>query len=134
LYWTTLEATAPGVEGLSEWSVAFAPSHRFAHRGASALLSFMTVPPGRHQVAVAIVEKGSAIPLGDAQVRLGYHRCATDATGVARFLITPGTHRLFVWKATHAVPERMIEVTRDLDLVLEAEVLPEEDPYARWQG
>ena len=67
-------------------------------------------------------------------MRLGYHRSATDASGVARFTAASGAHRLFVWKADFSAPEQMIDVEHDLDLVVEAEALPEEDPYERWQG
>ena len=67
-------------------------------------------------------------------MRLGYYRSATDESGVARFTAPSGTHRLFVWKADFSAPEQVIDVEQDLDLVVEAEALPKEDPYARWQG
>jgi hypothetical protein len=67
-------------------------------------------------------------------VRLGYHRSATDEAGIARFRTPPGSHRLFVWKADLSAPEQMVDVEQDLELIVEAEALPPEDPYARWQG
>jgi hypothetical protein len=135
LYWTELEATAPGAEGLHECSVAFSVCHHaLPHQGAAATLSFVTVPPGRHRVSVAILERETRAPIADAQVRLGYHRSASDESGIARFTAPPGQHRLFVWKAEFTIPEQMVDVGRDLDLVVEAEALPPEDPYARWQG
>jgi hypothetical protein len=135
LYWTEFGATAPAVEGLCHWSMAFsARDSGLPHQGASATLSFMAVGPAVHQVSVAIVERETAAPIGDAQVRLGFHRTATDGAGVARFRVQPGKHRLFVWKAGHDVPERIVEVDQDLDLLVEAEALPKTDPYAQWQG
>jgi hypothetical protein len=135
LYWTELAATAPDTEELCAWSVAFAPTHfALPHQGAAATVSFATVGPAIHQVSVALVARDTAAPVADAQVRLGFHRTATDAAGVARFRVSPGTHRLFVWKADHAVPERMVDVAGDLDLCLEAEMLPPPNPYARWDG
>lgn len=135
LYWITLEVTAPETEGFFEWPVAFSAREcELPHQGASATLSFMTVAPAIHQVSVAIVERDTASPIGDAQVRLGYYRAATDETGIARFKVAPGKHRLFVWKAGHAVPEQMIDVEQDLTLTVKAETLPKQDPYALWEG
>ena len=64
LYWTELEATAPGYEGLHNCSVAFsACDHALPHQGASAALSFATVAPGRHRICVAIVERETKAPI-----------------------------------------------------------------------
>lgn len=134
LYWTELEAIAPADEGLHECSVAFSCDHDLPHRSAAAALSFVTVPPGRHRVSVAIVERETGAPIAEAQVRLGFHRSASDEAGVARFTAPSGKHRLFVWKADFSAPEQVVDVERDLDLIVEAEALPKEDPYARWQG
>jgi hypothetical protein len=135
LYWTELELTAPFEEGLHNCSVAFsACDHALPHRGTTAALSFVTVGPGRHRVCVAIVERDTKAPIAEAQVRLGYYRSATDASGVARFTAASGAHRLFVWKADFSAPEQVIDVEHDVDLVVEAEALPREDPYERWQG
>jgi hypothetical protein len=135
LYWTELELTAPVEEGLHNCSVAFsACDHALPHRGTMAALSFVTVRPGRHRVCVAIVERETKAPIAEAQVRLGYYRSATDASGVARFTASAGAHRLFVWKADFSAPEQVIDVEQDLDLVVEAEALPKQDPYERWQG
>lgn len=135
LYWTELELTAPVKEGLHNWSIAFsACDHALPHRGTTAALSFVTVGPGRHRVCVAIVERETKAPIAEAQVRLGYYRSATDASGVARFTASSGAHRLFVWKSDFSAPEQVIDVEQDLDLVVEAEALPQQDPYERWQG
>ena len=135
LYWTELEVIAPGYEGLHNCSVTFsAQDHALPHQGASAALSFVTVEPGRHRVCVAIVERETGAPIAEAQVRLGYYRSASDESGIARFTAPSGKHRLFVWKADFSVPEQEVDVEHDLDLIVEAEALPKEDPYARWQG
>jgi hypothetical protein len=135
LYWTELELTSPTEEGLHNCPVAFpACDHTLPHRGTTASLSFVTVRPGRHRVCVAIVERETKAPIAEAQVRLGYYRSATDASGVARFTASAGAHRLFVWKADFSAPEQVIDVEQDLDLIVEAEALPKQDPYERWQG
>lgn len=135
LYWTELEAIAPGDEGLHNCSVAFSACDlALPHQSALAALSFVTVKPGRHRVCVAIVERETGAPIAEAQVRLGYYRAASDESGVARFTAPSGKHRLFVWKADFSAPEQVVEVEQDLDLIVEAEALPKEDPYARWQG
>jgi hypothetical protein len=80
------------------------------------------------------VERETRAPIPEAQVRLGHYRSASDEAGIARFKAPPGQHRLFVWKADFEIPEQIVDVKQDLDLVVEAVALPEEDPYARWQG
>jgi hypothetical protein len=135
LYWTEMEAIAPDDEGLHTCSVAFsACDHALPHQGAMAALSFVTAGPGRHRVSVAIVERETRAPIAEAQVRLGYHRSASDESGVARFMAPSGKHRLFVWKADFSAPEQMVEVEQDLELIVEAEALPKQNPYARWEG
>jgi hypothetical protein len=135
LYWTELEAVAPVHEGFHNYSVALsACDHALPHQSAAAAFSFVTVEPGRHCVNVAIVERETRAPIPEAQVRLGYHRSATDEAGIARFMPPSGIHRLFVWKAEFSAPEQVVEVEQDLDLIVEAEALPKDDPYARWQG
>jgi hypothetical protein len=135
LYWTEIEALAPGDEGLHAVTVMFpARDHALPHQGAAAAFSFMVAAPGRHRVSVAVVERETGAPIPEAQVRLGVYRTASDQAGIARFTAPSGSHRLFVWKAEFAVPEQVIDVACDLDLRIEAEALPPEDPYARWQG
>jgi hypothetical protein len=132
LYLTEFEVTAPAEEGLCHWSIALGASE--PHLGASAALSFATVMPACHDVTIMIVERDTATPIGDAQVRLGFYRTTTDQAGISRVRVPPGKHRLFVWKAGYAVSERIVEVEQNLDLFLEAEALPKVDPYARWEG
>ena len=135
LYWTEMEAIAPEHEGLHDASIAFsAGDHALPHAGAVATLSFATVRPARHRVCVAILERETRTPIPEAQVRLGYHRSASDESGIARFMVASGKHRLFVWKADFSAPERVLDVQQDLDFIVEAEALPKEDPYARWEG
>jgi hypothetical protein len=135
LYFTELDVTAPATEGLCQWSIDFpAGQAGLPHRGATAALSFMTVAPARHQVSVAIIARDTAAPIADAQVRLGFHRAATDESGIARLCVATGPQRLFVWKAGYAIPERIVEISEDVDVCVEAEALPEKNPYARWEG
>ena len=135
LFWTRIEARAPETEGLRQWTVAFpASGFELPHQGAGASVGFMVVAPGRHLVSVTVVERGTGAAVADAQVRVGFHRAVTDEAGVARFLVAPGEHRLFVWKANFDAPESMLDIQADTHSRVEAEALPEPDPYARWQG
>jgi hypothetical protein len=135
LYWTTLEATVPTEVGTFNWTARFSPScGPLPHSGASASFRFMTVPRPEHSVVVRITTRGTGSPVTDAVVRIGAFRSTTDKAGLVRLAVPAGTYRLAVWKANHKFPERTVEVAADLDLDLEAEILPKKDPFAYWNG
>jgi hypothetical protein len=135
LFWTEVEAAAPACEGLSTFTVSFPADEPGApHRGATTTFSVMTVPEAAHVVTVTIIDKTSAAPVCDMQVRLGFHRGATDHEGNAAFKISTGQHRLFLWHAGYAAFEQMLDVQADLNVMIEAEALAPKDPYARWQA
>lgn len=134
LFWTEMSGVASATEGLATFTASLpADEPGAAHAGASTSLSFMTVGEGRHSVALVVVETGSAIPIPDVHVRLGFHRSVTDEDGAVKFCVSSGDHRLVLSKAGYAAPERMLSINDDLDLIVEAEALPPKDPYARWQ-
>ena len=135
LYWISVEMAAPADQGSFSWSVRFSAAElRLPHGGASASFGFVAVKPPEHEVSVSIVEKDTAAPLPNAQVRLGVYRTTTDERGLARFAVPAGTHTLYVWKAGYEAPERTVDVNQDAHVHVEAAALPEEKPFAFWQG
>ena len=135
LYWCEVVVNAPAASGLATFTTGFpANEPGAAHRGASTSLSFMVVEPARHQASIIVVEKGAGAPVSDAQVRLGFHRSATDEHGAVAFHVAPGEHRLVFWKAGYAAPEQTIFIRDDMRVIIEVEALPPKDPYARWQA
>lgn len=135
LYWTLVEMTAPADKGSFCWSVEFSAADlRLPHGGASCAFSFVTVMPPEHSVSVKVVEKETETPIHDAHVRLGVYRTSTDETGLARFAVPAGEHRLFIWKAGYEAPARTIKVNKSENVQVEAAVLPVENPDAYWQG
>lgn len=135
LYWAVVEVAAPAEPGLFRWSLNFpAAEPRVPHSSASCAFSFVTVLPPEHLVSVKVVERGTDLPIHDAHVRVGAYRGSTDETGLARFAVHTGEHRVFVWKPGYDAPERTIDVKKDDHVRIEAAVLPEDDPDAYWQG
>ena len=135
LYWTPVDLQAPAGEGRFDWTLAFSGAEvRLPHEGASASFGFVTTRPPEHTVSVTVVEKNTDRPVHDVQVRLGVHRMSTDETGLARFAVPTGEHRLFIWKAGYDAPERTVRVIKPEEVRIEMTVLPEEDPFAFWQG
>ena len=135
LYWTVVEVAAPAEPGIFRWSLHFpAAEPRVPHGSASCAFSFVTVLPPEHVVSVRVVERGTDLPIRDAHVRLGAYRGSTDETGLARFAVQTGEHRIFVWKPGYDASERTIDVRKDGHVQIEAAVLPEDDPDAYWQG
>ena len=135
LYWTLVEMQAPADEGHFFWSVEFsAKEQRLPHESASASFSFVAIGQPEHAVSVEVVEKDTSTRVPDAQVCLGVYRASTDEAGRAAFVVPAGEHNLSVCKAGHDVPDRTVHVTKGEALRVEIERLPEDDPFAFWQG
>jgi hypothetical protein len=135
LYWTAVEVTAPAAEGHHCWGVRFpGTASGPPHPGASSAFGFVTVRPPEHRVSVRVVEKGTGTGLADAHVRLGVHRSSTDETGVTVFDVSSGEHRLFVSKPGYDTPASTVSITGSTYLVVEAVVIPPDNPDAYWRG
>jgi hypothetical protein len=133
LYWTQVELVAPANDGLSSWSARFAPAGlESAHDETSSHFHVAVVRPPEHTVTVKIIEKESAAPVGDVQVRLGAHRGATDQSGVAQIRVGKGRYDLHIWKVGYEAPGRTVDIDDDLAVEIEAVALPPEDPDALW--
>ena len=129
LYWTEVDLAAPMKEGIVSWSVRFAPAgQKIPHDGSAAEFSFATVRPPEHSVMVKVVEKGTGVPIADAQVRVGSHRASTDESGVATLKTSSGTYDVAVWKGGYQSPSMTVAVTEDVDVQIEAAVIPKVDP------
>jgi hypothetical protein len=135
LYWTELELTAPGRVGLHAWKAIFAGRQlEVPHCDGAFVFSLVADKAPEHTVRVKIVEQETAAPIGDAQVRLGFYRRATDPGGLAQFAVPDGLHELSVWKAGYEAPPQIVEVQGDAELEVEAVLLPVENPDSYWQG
>jgi hypothetical protein len=133
LYWTEVELIAPANEGVSSWSARFAPTGlESAHDKTSSQFHIAVVRPPEHMVTVKIIEKQSAAPVGDVQVRLGAYRGATDQSGLAQIRVGKGRYDLHIWKVGYEAPDRTIDIEDDLAVEIEAVALPPEDPDALW--
>ena len=129
LYWTEVDLAAPMKEGIASWSVRFAPAaQKIPHDGSAAEFSFATVRPPEHSVTVKVVEKGTGVPIADAQVRVGAHRASTDDSGVATLMTSSGTHDVVAWKGGYQSPSMIVAVTEDVGVQIEATVIPKVDP------
>jgi hypothetical protein len=132
LYWTDLELTAPAV-GMHAWSARFEPADlSLDHEGAAYRFDVVVVPPAEHRLIVRVIERESAAPIADAQVRLGAYRAATDGSGRAEIPMPKGSYDLTVWKAGYEAPPTHVEVTADLTVEVAVLPLPEENPDAAW--
>jgi hypothetical protein len=133
LYWTEVELRAPSNGGLSSWSARFAPAGlESAHDETSSQFHIAVVRPPEHTVTVKVIEKQSAAPVGDVQVRLGAYRGATDQSGLAQISVGKGRYDLHIWKVGYEAPGRTVDIYDDVAVEIEAVALPPEDPDALW--
>jgi len=133
LYWTEVDLAAPMKEGVVSWSVRFAPAAlKIPHDGSSAEFSFVTVRPPEHSVTVKVLERGTGVPIANAQVRVGAHRASTDDSGLAILTTSSGTYDVIAWKPGYQSLSMTVAVTGDVDVQIEAVVIPKEDPDSRW--
>ena len=133
LYWAEVELVAPLGEGVVSWSVAFpAADLELPHREASAGFGFATTKPPEHHLTVEVVEVvevvegeeggqgGSTVPVPNAEVSLGVYRASTDESGCAILAVAPGSYELVIWKVGYEAPARVLEVSQDLTVRVEA--------------
>jgi hypothetical protein len=134
LYWTEVFLTAPAEAGMSVWSVAFAASNlAVAHHGSSSRFSIAIVDPPEHRLTVKVVEQDTAIPVENAQVRLGPYRAATGGSGIAELVLPKGSYDLNVWKSGYEAPITAIILDADLAVDVTITAIPEENPDNLWQ-
>ena len=134
LYWTELELAAPQEAGMASWTVRFeADGLDLPHEGASSTFSAAIVPPPDHTLTVKVIEKDSAAPVEEALVRLGAYRAETGRAGFAEVRLPKGRYELNVWKAGYEIQPTTLDLDRDASVEIEALLVPEEDPDARWK-
>jgi hypothetical protein len=134
LYWTEVQLDAPMNVGIASWSVKFAPTALDSvHDDSSSQFHVAVVSPPEHMVTVKVVEKESAAPVADVQVRLGAYRGATDALGLAELRVGKGRYDLHLWKVGYEAPPRTLDIAHDLAVEIETLALPPEDPDAIWE-
>ena len=135
LVFAAIALKAPRKRALHAWTASFAPSElKLPHGHATARFSFVTVAEPEHSVSVKVVNRETTEPIAGAQVRLGVYRAETDEGGAARIRVPKGTFELAVMRPGYKMPERKIEVAKDVRVRIAAEQLPPEDPFALWSG
>jgi len=133
LAFTAILLKAPRKQALHSWTASFAPSElKLPHGAAMSRFSFVTVAEPEHSVSVTVVNKETKEPVAGAQIRLGVYRAETDASGAARVRVPKGKFPLVITRPGYEMPERSIEVAKDVRVRIAAEKLPPEDPYALW--
>jgi len=135
LAFTTISLKAPRKLALNSWTAGFAPSElKLPHGSAMSRFTFVTVAEPEHSVSVTVVNKETKTPIAGAQVRLGVYRAETDESGAAKVRVPKGAFPLVVTRSGYKMPERKIEVAKDVRVRIAAEKLPEPDPHALWSG
>jgi hypothetical protein len=133
LYWTEVELTAPDQEGMFWCTVKFAAADvETPHERSSSKFSVAIVRPPEHRLTVEVFEKATKAPIEDAQVRLGAYRAATDPSGRAEVAMPKGTYDLTVWKVGYDAPAQTLDIREDINIQVEAEIVPPENPDAAW--
>jgi hypothetical protein len=103
------------------------------HRGTSSRFSIAIVQPPEHRLIVKVVEKDTAAPIENAQVRLGAYRAATGQAGLAELMMPKGSYDLNVWKSGYEAPATVVAIDADVTVEVAVMALPEENPDLAWQ-
>ena len=103
------------------------------HDASGTSFSVAVVPPPEHVLRVKVVEQASCAPVPDVELRLGAYRGTTGEAGLAQIALPKGRYELHVWKVGFEAPTRTIDIDGDALVQIEASVVPEEDPDARWR-
>jgi hypothetical protein len=134
LYWTEVSLTAPRREGLATFTARFAAAGlALPHDASGTSFGVAVVPPPEHLLRVKVVEQASCAPIPDVELRLGTYRGTTGEAGLAQIALPKGCYELHLWKVGFEASARTIEIDGDALVQIEATVVPEEDPDARWR-
>jgi hypothetical protein len=116
------------------WSARFEASElNLPHDGATTSFSVAVVRPPEHVLSVRVIEQATAAPIPDVELRLGAYRGTTGASGLAVIALPKGRYELRLWKVGFEAPPRPVEIGADAFVEIEALVVLEEDPDARWR-
>ena len=129
LYETVVNLVAPGEEGVYSWIATFADTESARlHQDTSATFSFRAARPPEHSVTVAVLEKNTAGPIENVQVRLGVYRASTDDRGRATLEVPRGKHDLNLRKVGYETVSKTVEVTENITIEVRAVCVPDTDP------
>jgi hypothetical protein len=133
LYWSELTLVAPIEAGIFSWSVKFdAADLPLRHQGASSNFCIAIVRPPEHKLTVKVAEEKTAIPIENAQIRVGVYRTATDHSGLAELMLPKGAYDLDVWKSGYEASATPITIDADLSMEVAITAVPEENPDTAW--
>jgi hypothetical protein len=129
LYWIELDVATPAVEGVHAWTVEAIPPHP-SHARASTTLRVVASRLPEHRVTLAVIEKGTGIPVPGVELRLGTFRTATDDTGIAQVALPGDTYEVCAWKIGYELLSTTAAVVSDATIHLEMTPAPQpEQPY-----
>jgi hypothetical protein len=129
LYWAEVLLEAPTTVGSFNWSAGLvATDLGSSHLEAFSVVSFRTVEPPEHTVAVEVVRDDTGDPIEKVDVRMGIYRASTDEQGMARFEVPSGEFDVLAWKTGFVSDPASVEVIEDLEIRIEARYVPQENP------
>ena len=129
LYWTELDVATPAGEGDHAWTVEAIPPEP-SHDRATTTIHLVASRPPEHHVTLAVVEKGSGVPVAGVELRLGIFRTATNDAGVAHVAVPCGSYDVCAWKIGYDLLSSTTLVSSDMTIHLEVTLTPQaEQPY-----
>ena len=129
LYWVEFDVAAPRTEGVHTWTVYATASDR-GHAALESIVHVVASRPPEHRVTFEVRERGTGIPLGDVELRIGSFRATTNDAGQADVDVPGGTYDVHAWKLGYDLLSSATSVTADATLRLEVAVtLSPEPPY-----
>jgi hypothetical protein len=121
LFWTDVQVRAPAAEGVMMWRARFTDTGcGLPHDESAADFSIRVAEAPQHRVAIALVTRGKATPIPNAEVRLGPYVGFTDGTGRVDLTVPAGTYELRIRSDGHDLEPFLVDVQHALEIGLEA--------------
>ncbi len=102
------------------------------HEGAEASFCLNFVHPPEHRVTITVLDASTKAPLGGANITAHPFWAKASAEGVATFLVSSGSYKVWVSAPGHDPVCKHIEVTGDHQSVAELSPEIKEDPDAMY--
>jgi len=126
LYWTAVELTAPGAEGVASFHAAFSPAAEadLAHADSQAPFSLRTTGRPEHVVTIDVVNKDTGAAVGDVEIRLGPYIRFTDSAGRLQIAVPGGVYDLSVRKDGFSAAPMEAHVIADTSIRIDGSAVP----------
>jgi hypothetical protein len=130
LYFTEIEATAPGSVGSHEWRAATPASESgVPHAAGELTFAIKVVGVPDYEITIEAFDQDKGTPIKGLHVMLYPYRALTGEDGIARMKVVRGSYKLYISGLNYIPYEDIVDATGDVTLRAPLALEPKKDSY-----